>query len=295
MFTWDKNVSNMFLSLIPSISLHMIKKVRYKTLAKGYNRMKVRIKFAKYGAMKFIGHLDMMRFFQKAVRRAGIDVKYSEGFSPHQIMSFAAPLGVGIESLGEYMDLEVLSMSAPEDMKDALNRVMVEGVEVLAVNVLPDQAKNAMASVAAASYQIHLKEGNFGLPDLAAGVASFYAQKQIPYIKETKKSVIETDLKPGIYDLQAGEAQVLADSMSAAAAMTVAGPVGNRMTAPCIRMLVDASSGGNIKPTVVFEKFCDFAGCDIPVSDIQVTRLETYTNLAKDGEPRQLVPLLLQN
>ncbi len=295
MFTWDKNVSNMFLSLIPSISLHMIKKVRYKTLAKGYNRMKVRIKFAKYGAMKFIGHLDMMRFFQKAVRRAEIDVKYSEGFSPHQIMSFAAPLGVGIESLGEYMDLEVLSMSAPEDMKDALNRVMVEGVEVLAVNILPDQAKNAMASVAAASYQIHLKEGNFGLPDLAAGVASFYAQKQIPYIKETKKSVIETDLKPGIYELQAGEAQVLADSMSAAAAMTVAGSVGNRMTAPCIRMLVDASSGGNIKPTVVFEEFCAFAGCDIPVSDIQVTRLETYTNLAKDGEPRQLVPLLLQN
>ena len=120
--------------------------------------MKLRIKFAKYGAMKFIGHLDMMRFFQKAVRRAGIDVKYSEGFSPHQIMSFAAPLGVGIESLGEYMDLEVLSMSAPEDMKDALNRVMVEGVEVLAVNILPDQAKNAMASVALASYQIHLKE-----------------------------------------------------------------------------------------------------------------------------------------
>ena len=60
-------------------------------------------------------------------------------------------------------------------------------------------------------------------------------------------------------------------------------------------MLVDASSGGNIKPTVVFEKFCAFAGCEIPVSDIQVTRLETYTNLAKEGEARQLVPLLLQN
>ena len=77
--------------------------------------------------------------------------------------------------------------------------------------------------------------------------------------------------------------------------MTVAGPVGNRMTAPCIRMLVDASSGGNIKPTVVFEKFCAFAGCDIPLSAIQVTRLETYANLAKEGEPRRLVPLLLQN
>ena len=52
--------------------------------------------------MKFIGHLDMMRYFQKAVRRADIDIRYSEGYSAHQIMSFAAPLGVGITSDGEY-------------------------------------------------------------------------------------------------------------------------------------------------------------------------------------------------
>ena len=97
--------------------------------------MKIRIKFAKYGTMKYIGHLDMMRFFQKAVRRAGIDVKYSEGFSPHQIMSFAAPLGVGLESTGEYMDLEVLTMTSPQEMMQMLNQVMVEGVEILSVTV----------------------------------------------------------------------------------------------------------------------------------------------------------------
>ena len=56
--------------------------------------MKIRIKFSKQGAMKFIGHLDTMRYFQKAMRRADVDIRYSEGFSPHQIMSFAAPLGV---------------------------------------------------------------------------------------------------------------------------------------------------------------------------------------------------------
>ena len=60
--------------------------------------MKIRIKFSKQGAMKFIGHLDTMRYFQKAMRRADVDIRYSEGFSPHQIMSFAAPLGVGLES-----------------------------------------------------------------------------------------------------------------------------------------------------------------------------------------------------
>ena len=71
--------------------------------------MKIRIKFRKYGALKFVGHLDMMRYFQKALKRAGIDMKYSEGFNPHMIMSFAAPLGVGITSDGEYFDIEVLS------------------------------------------------------------------------------------------------------------------------------------------------------------------------------------------
>ena len=228
--------------------------------------VKIRIKFAKYGAMKFIGHLDMMRFFQKAIRRAGIDIRYSEGFSPHQIMSFAAPLGVGIESSGEYMDIEVQSMTSTEDMKQALNQVMVEGVEVLSVSVLPDNAKNAMASVAAASYRLKMKEGSFPIVDLIGQLQNFYGQKQIPYTKETKKSVVELDLKQGLYEIQADE-----DGS--------------------IHMLVNASSSGNIKPTMVFEKFCEYVKIEIPMSAYQVTRLETYTNLAKEGEEHKFVPL----
>lgn len=228
--------------------------------------MKIRIKFAKYGAMKFIGHLDMMRFFQKAIRRAGIDVKYSEGFSPHQIMSFAAPLGVGIESSGEYMDIEVLSMTSTEDIKQALNHVMVEGVEVLSVSVLPDNAKNAMASVAAAAYRIKMKEGNFPIEDLSGKLLDYYGQEKILYTKETKKSTVELDLKQGIYELKA-------DSDGA------------------IQMLVNAGSSGNIKPTMVFEKFCEFIGIEVPQSSYQITRLETYTELAKNREDHQFAPL----
>ena len=59
--------------------------------------------------MKFIGHLDMVRYFQKVMRRSEVDVAYSEGFSPRQKMSFAAPLSVGVLSRGEYFDLEVNS------------------------------------------------------------------------------------------------------------------------------------------------------------------------------------------
>ena len=68
---------------------------------------KIRIKYVKSGVLKYIGHLDLMRFFQKAFKRAGVDVAYSQGFSPHQLMSFAAPLALGVTSEGEYFDAEL--------------------------------------------------------------------------------------------------------------------------------------------------------------------------------------------
>ena len=89
--------------------------------------MKIRIKFAKNGSMKFIGHLDIMRYFQKVMRRAEVDIAYSEGFSPHQIMSFAAPLGVGLTSRGEYLDIEVHSTDSSAEMLKRINDTMVEG------------------------------------------------------------------------------------------------------------------------------------------------------------------------
>ena len=88
--------------------------------------MKVRIKFAKQGAMKFIGHLDIMRYFQKAVKRAGLDAAYSEGFSPHMIMSFAAPLGVGITSEVEYFDLELKTPMSSKEAVERLNQALME-------------------------------------------------------------------------------------------------------------------------------------------------------------------------
>ena len=102
--------------------------------------MKLRIKFTKSGVMVFIGHLDMMRYFQKAMRRADIDIAYSQGFNPHQIMSFALPLGVGVYSDGEYLDIEANSITSSEDMCKRLNEVMVDGVTVESVKLLADNA-----------------------------------------------------------------------------------------------------------------------------------------------------------
>ena len=82
--------------------------------------MKIRIKFAKTGVMKFVGHLDVMRYFQKAIRRAELPIAYSEGFSPHMLLSFASPLGVGISSTGEYFDMVLACLLYTSDAADEL-------------------------------------------------------------------------------------------------------------------------------------------------------------------------------
>ena len=95
--------------------------------------MKLRIKFRKYGPIRFIGHLDVMRFFQKAIRRAQIDIAYTGGFSPHQVISFAQPLGVGVESESEYFDMELEREDDLQAMKERLNASMTDGIVVKAI------------------------------------------------------------------------------------------------------------------------------------------------------------------
>lgn len=226
--------------------------------------MRIRIKFSKHGAVKFIGHLDFMRYFQKAIRRAGIDVTYSSGFSPHQIMSFAAPLGVGHCTNGDYLDIEVNSHSGKEDMIKRLNEAMAVGVRVENIVALKENTGNAMASVAVASYTLEWKEGYEVPENLEEEVARFYAQPSIKVTKQTKKSTLELDLKPGIYECTGKE--------------------------NAISILVDASSSGNIKPALFLEAFYAFLGKEFHPLAIQITREETYMDIGENGK-QKLVPL----
>ena len=117
--------------------------------------LKVRIKFRKYGVMRFIGHLDVMRYFQKAIRRAEIPIAFTTGYSPHMIMSFAQPLGVGVTSDGEYFDIEITEPISSEKAVAQLNAVMVEGVEVISFReISSDKKASGMTIVAAADYKV---------------------------------------------------------------------------------------------------------------------------------------------
>lgn len=221
--------------------------------------MKLRIKFRKFGVMKFIGHLDIMRFFQKVIRRAGIDAAYTQGFSPHQIMSFAAPLGVGLESNGEYMDIEVHSTTDSRDMTDRLNRASVDGIEIISVKRLPEDAGNAMACVAAASYTVTFRKGMEPEFDFLNGLAEFLNQPSIPFEKKTKRSSLVIDLKPAIYELKALEHGIF--------------------------MIVNASSSGNIKPAMVMEAYLAYNAEGLKENALSIVREDTFLNTGTQEHP----------
>ncbi len=222
--------------------------------------MKARIKFRKYGVMKFIGHLDVMRFFQKVMRRADIPIAFTGGYSPHMIMSFANPLGVGVTSDGEYFDIE---LSETIDMKAAverMNEVMVEGIDV--VNMVPisdDKKQTGMAIVAAADYLSWVKNGTFpeGWQQKANG---FMAQPHIYVVKTTKKSEKEVNIKPMIYDFEVREDKVY--------------------------MQIATGSVENLKPELVMQAFADFLGADGENLSFAHHRLDVYANAGTETEQK---------
>jgi radical SAM-linked protein len=218
---------------------------------------KLRLKFSKHGPIRFLGHLDVMRYVQKAIRRAEIDIKYSEGYSPHQILSFAQPLSVGSTTDGDYMDMTVMSMESVASVMDALNGAMNEGIVITAITELPEKSVNAMTSVAAAEYIISFREGKEPSFDLEKTFSDFMDQKEIPAVKKTKNGEKTIDIKPLIYKWE-----ILSD---------------NR-----IHVLLSAGSSSNLKAALLTESLFSFAGEEMKEFAAVFHRLETYLSGTDD-------------
>ena len=227
--------------------------------------MKARIKFRKNGVMKFIGHLDIMRYFQKAIRRAEIPIAFTSGYSPHMIMSFANPLGVGLTSDGEYFDIELTESIASKEAVRRLNEQMVDGMEIVSFVQIPDDKKSkGMSIVAGADYLSSVKNGS--LPeDLAEKLEAFYAQNEICVVKKTKKSEKEVDIRPMIYKLECRDGKIY--------------------------MRVAAGSVQNLKPELVTEAFVRYLGMNAEEVTFTHHRLETFAKSENTEGKMILVPL----
>lgn len=209
--------------------------------------------------MKFIGHLDIMRYFQRAIRRAGIDVSYSEGFSPHMIMSFANPLGVGLTSEAEYFDLVIRSEYSSQELINRLNAVMVEGMRVLNVVQVPEEkASKAMSLVAAADYVVAFRYPETLPADWKDKFAAFMEQPSIMITKKTKKGEKEMDIRPLVYDWHFEEDAVF--------------------------MQVCSGSSDNLRPELVIEAFGKAYDLSLNEFSLMIHRKEVYADMGGSKE-----------
>ena len=220
--------------------------------------IKLRLKFSKNGPIKFIGHLDVMRYFQKAIRRANIDIKYSEGFSPHQVLSFAQPLSVGATSDGEYLDMTVNSMTSTEDIMNSLNNVMNEGIKITGIAELPEREEKAMTTSYAAKYHLKFRETSKPDFDWISEMKKYLAKDTLPAIKKTKSGEKEIDMKPMIIDYS--------------------------FTDDALDILLMMSSKVTLKPTLLFEYFFRSIGKEFNTVSLDIHRVDIYRDFEENGK-----------
>lgn len=220
--------------------------------------MKARIKFRKYGVMKYIGHLDVMRYFQKVMRRGNIPIAFTGGYSPHMIMSFAQPLGVGVTSDGEYLDIELTEAIPSKRAVAQMNEVMAEGIDVVSFVEIPeDKKQSGMTITAAADYRVTFptssksSEEIIQIPERWEEQAErFLSQEKISVMKATKRSEKEVDIRPMIYDMQVRDEDIY--------------------------LFLAAGSENNLKPDLVMGAFLEFMGEDREDTPMHFHRIDVY-------------------
>lgn len=211
--------------------------------------MRIRLKFRKTGPVKFVGHLDTMRLFQRAVKVASVPVAYSQGFSPHSLVYFALPLGVGVQSTGDYMEIVTATDIDPTVVKDNLNAVLVDGIRIEDAFKVGDKSDSLMSLVQAADYDVRIAKTEGVTLEL---IERKLQAEELVVMKKGKAGIRPLDLKPMLLECNVSEE---ADSI-------------------LISMHVLAGSSSNLNPDLFVKALLEG---EVPEIEKQVTRKEMYT------------------
>ena len=156
-----------------------------------------RITFTKTDKCRFMGHLDLQAFFQRAMKRAKLPIAYSEGFNPHQLMSFAQPLSLGYGGLQELLEVEMLNAVCTNEIVTSLNNVMPQGISI--ISVIESPPGKAAALVDRADYTIDFSDTSIGLKKLEETILNIMSADEVMVIKKGK--FLQSDIRPDIYAL----------------------------------------------------------------------------------------------
>lgn len=150
--------------------------------------MKKRVYFDKFGEMKFISHLDLLRFFDRLLKKSQIPVKYSQGFHPRPKMSFGSPVSLGTEAYDELMDFELESPMSNEEVFERLNSSNVMGFRVNKVEEVPRKS-SIMEEYTVMIYEIEGSEEDI------SKLEELLNRDEIIEVKEKKGKIVTRDLK----------------------------------------------------------------------------------------------------
>ena len=160
---------------------------------------KIRLTMTKTGRAASLSHLEYMTLVHRAVRRAGLPVKFSTGFHPHPRISFGDALPLGVSSKAELVDLEMSAPVRPEEVMPSLNQELPEGVSVVAATEWPRKADAPANSIVYATYEVPLSSDMEH--DLAPRVEEFLKQEEVMATRTKKKRQEEINIRPWVHEL----------------------------------------------------------------------------------------------
>ncbi|MFZ5642274.1 MAG: TIGR03936 family radical SAM-associated protein [Bacillota bacterium] len=165
-----------------------------------------RIRYSKEGTARFVSHLDMIRTFERAVRRAGLPVSLTEGFNPHPRFSFGFPLPVGMAGLEEYVDIDLEEAVPDENIVASLDKVMPPGLRITGARPVEGGGKSLMAESERSSCLAVIEEesltGDF--EKLQKCIEEIMHLKELIVSRRKKEGgSVPFDIRPGILMLSA--------------------------------------------------------------------------------------------
>ena len=158
---------------------------------------KIRLRFKKTGRAIYISHLDLMHTMQRGFSRAGYELKYSEGFNPHPIISIILPLSVGCSSVCELMDFKLKQECRLDKLPGELTAVMPEGIETIEAY----EPQRKAAELKWLAIEGVFEYDNRSAADMAPELIKFFAQDEIIVPKKTKRGMGEFDVKSAIKEI----------------------------------------------------------------------------------------------
>lgn len=213
----------------------------------------VRGKFEKYGRAVFISHLDLFRTMQRAMKRSGIPVWYSQGYNPRIYLNFPLALSLGVESCTEFMDFEIVEQMPFGEMMDSINKVLPEGLHFVEMNAPVSKNKE----IALAEYEFLFCSNSKTPAELNNLLECFMQQDEINVEKHSKsKGMITLDIKPHINIISA---EITENYFK----ISVRLPAGMEL---------------NINSNVFGDAFIKYCGCEFSKISVKRTKI-----LQKDG------------